>query len=697
MPELTASRSIFAAVFLVGAVLVGSVLRSQFRKGGRHAPGVAGQKLHPGLLSHARKPVASKWSSEDLQKQLRAFEGSVPAVGSGPNCSVCQATNCVGWVAHKIETATFGPLLYRGDCWWVQAGSSWCNLLEASGDSLLCKEEVLKKNVMALQEPEFTVKMSFQKEPPAEDGEIDLLRTPSSTPLLDKLPREWPIRVDMSRMLGTFDNYPTQSEETGQWSVGTELQETAQRQLGHRRLPFVKMSMHKIYIKPPAKGARIRFKKTRRMGNVFPEPRLVNLWPGRISEAEADEVRAALFGKFSRDTARRLLQLKYQVKYMNDTDPFPPYGCREVISGRVHVPQPPKFPRLLMYNFAHWSYESFYQIWSARVNADGYIGFVTGTDWEVFQGFAMKAPALLAALEALAPRRVHINPGTCLAAVRIEAAVGNPAPYGLREMVRYVRDRLSLPPEIMPTRKKETLRVTLLLRWPNGTRSISNWREMKTQAEKLGWEVLLPMRPDLGTVSMPKQLSQVLHDTGRSHLVVAIHGAELSVGALSIAPGAIVGELCVGGSFMRHLDFWYSNYAFSSGAHAFRWTLPMNATTFHWKGNKPPSWDEWADGTVNLGPSVGYDDRFPLRKFQAFRELAKRVQSDTEVPMAGWRRFLTKARTLLETQMRDTEPTKVHGLPPDPPPHPAWESHYNVSDFVNRSFSPELIAMGGGR
>eukprot|EP01062_Namystynia_karyoxenos_P016560 TRINITY_DN16051_c0_g1_i1.p1 TRINITY_DN16051_c0_g1~~TRINITY_DN16051_c0_g1_i1.p1 ORF type:complete len:903 (+),score=182.06 TRINITY_DN16051_c0_g1_i1:104-2812(+) len=600
----------------------------------------------------------------NLDEQVtNGFHGAV-SVRSG--LSECPVPGGEGWVAHEAEVGGLGPLVYRGGCRWSLVGSAFCT---PKGNEVrwLCAKPVLEEQLRNLSDPSVpppACHFGSSREPPqpAHTGAIELVRTPSSAPLINALPGEYPLRLDWCGPMSSWamDGYALESEGDGSWYIEPDKvlgDKGIRAQIVGQKVPYISIALEKKPLGlPVGRSNRIRFRSriTTKHGAVMPENIGVLAWSfmaGDQRKAVEDELMVHLVK--DQQSAVHGRQLNYEIKIQGRISRFPPRFCRQIFSANMVILPPPRQPKLLRSNLAHWTYEGLFILFSARVGPGELLGMWLTDDWENWIGMAQQSPVLREAVTKLAPSHHLLGVQTCMHRARLHQETGPPRQYALRGMRRLMRGALALPPEPLPAPKGARLTLTMLLRRDGGSRFIANWKEAAEEAGKLGWDVLFPLDPRKpnGT-SFTRHLGAVALATGRSHAVLAIHGAELAVGAFGIPAGSAIVEVCTGGPYMRFADLWYANYGFSNDLHIMRWVLPAEATN-HSSGQGVawpfPLWQQWTFGP-RPGAKAALADRFPVDNWHKLREAVKRAPSNTWLPMDGWRRLLGRLRKLLEAQ-----------------------------------------------
>eukprot|EP00756_Hemistasia_phaeocysticola_P054017 Hpha_TRINITY_DN29966_c0_g1::TRINITY_DN29966_c0_g1_i1::g.131789::m.131789 len=621
----------------------------------------------------------------DLKELLRQFaghgyNGSVHARHAGA-CGRCGA-GCEAEIADRLEVAALGPLLYQGDCRWVLAGADLCD-----SSTFVCSEKVAEQNIHQIAEFGAKPYQWTQREVPAGGGFLEVVRTPSSVPLLDKLQERWPLRVGVSGNCMGCELFMFPEEGPGgAWSLSQAGVKRVREQIGVDVIPLVPMAMQ---VSRP-KGLRPR--RSRRHGTVPPELYTMSVYgQNNLTDVEREAVNQEFNGHTAAEAAglgrtRWLLwRLSWQPSFH-----YPPPWCLSVVNEPVHVIYAASHRPLVELNLGHWSLEALFAIYKARVGRGERAALFPAGNWDVFWGFSRHAPALLKAVKELAgvkegDKGFIFSPGTCLARARLTGQAHKPGPEATRDMVLFIRNRMGLPAQILPAQPSQRLRAVLLQRWPGGTRGFGKIDHLLRVTKEENWDLELPLSPDKPNATMSLRFTEVLEATGRAHLVAAIHGAELTMGGINMAPGAVLVEISLSRSLMRHWDYWFSRYAYSTGVHVMRWLLPPNATryidgTFQPRGHvlsardgRAPTYgfDQWMQGQHPRPNDKGYFQRHPSHNFGDYREYSKRTNSETFLPEDGWRRLLQRTRQLLETQLQDVRPVAVSGLP-DVVKHPAW-------------------------
>eukprot|EP01062_Namystynia_karyoxenos_P027767 TRINITY_DN21207_c0_g3_i1.p1 TRINITY_DN21207_c0_g3~~TRINITY_DN21207_c0_g3_i1.p1 ORF type:complete len:774 (+),score=113.42 TRINITY_DN21207_c0_g3_i1:98-2419(+) len=638
-----------------------------------------------------------------LHEQLEhGFHG---VVALRPNLSECVAAPNVStdWLAETFIVGAQGPLLYRGGCRWSLASSAWCAEAGGTGDgSLACAERATRSNLEGLANgshaPDCWLTADHEG-PLGHDGggQLSVLRTPRSAHLLAVHRLHWPLRLDWcgvparwgahryarlilpgERSLTEGAPQPTAAELAAErWEIDHWLRDNVlDHTLGRGQLAYVSLLVEipshggnrHIIMKPKT---RVRRSKT---GRVFGSERFdFTLWPDaagpqrhavvdRLARHLADD---RLLG-IKQDTGRKRF-LTYQLSVRSNTaaTPWPPVSCLQYVTDPVVALPAPGDHRVMQLNLGHWATEALYTLYNARVRAGEYVGLWPADSWYTWHGVSHYSPPLLRVVHTLIPLRLSLGRhGLCLQRLRLHVHHGWPtqnAGEGLRAFARRI---WGMPPEPLPAPAGARLTATLVLRRPGGTRCITNWAELRDSAAAQNWELQLPLIPGPNMSSFTARLTEIAEAVSRSHVLAAMHGAELSLAVFAAAAGSILVEICPWGGVLRFSDLWFASYAFTVGIHVMRWYVPPNATEFNLDeaAQYPEQWKAWHEGP-RPGKGWVYSWRMPVARMATHLEFVKRTRSNTTLPVQGWRRLLRKARALLELQHREPGTAEIRGLP----------------------------------
>eukprot|EP01062_Namystynia_karyoxenos_P027765 TRINITY_DN21207_c0_g1_i1.p1 TRINITY_DN21207_c0_g1~~TRINITY_DN21207_c0_g1_i1.p1 ORF type:complete len:804 (+),score=149.56 TRINITY_DN21207_c0_g1_i1:204-2615(+) len=624
-----------------------------------------------------------------------------------PNLSECDAAPNVStdWLSDPFILGAQGPLLYRGGCRWSLACSAWCAEAGTGDGTLACAEHAMRRNLEALAEGRHTPDcwMAADHEgPQGHDGggQLSVLRTPRNARLLAVHRSHWPLRLDWcglyagwqanryarlllpgERSLTEGAPQPAAAELAAErWEMDHAAREKVQDQvLAQGRLPYVSLLIEVPSIVRLNVRRKVRFRRTK-TGRLYETERFdFTLWPDaagplrkrvidRLARHLADD---KILGTKLGTAQKRSLQYQLLIRSNTHETPWPPSSCALYHADPVVALPAPGNHKVMSLNLAHWTTEALYTLYNARVQAGEYVGVWPGDSWETWQGMARHSQPLMRVVNALVPLRLNLNRnGLCLQRLRLHVNSGWPiesAGVGLRA---YARRIWGMPPEPLPAPAGGRLTATLVLRRAGGTRCITNWEDLRRAAAAQNWHLQLPLVPGTNKSSFTARLTEVAEAVSRSHVLAAMHGAEMAVAVFAAAAGSILVEICPWGGILRFSDIWYASYAYTAGVHVMRWYVPPNATQLKPEegAQYPEQWKEWHEGP-RPGKGMIYTWRTPVGRMVSHLEFVKRTRSDTALPLQGWRRLLRKARALLELQHREPGSAEIRGLPPAVP-HP---------------------------
>jgi len=570
---------------------------------------------------------AQNYSFEKLQAQVGRH--GVEAIVHIPGARTChQCTRrCVEGLFGMSEQIAYGPVLHLGGCRWVLAG--------VPGSP----PEYLRNLSSAGAHP----RNWLQREERSHGGELEVLRTPSSATILDRLEADWPLFL--ARAAPEPSAMWPSEQASGEWVLHESAVYAAKagRQGSTIRPIFMSITLErkqtglsrgeKRFVRMRSRGRQVS-----QLGTV--SEYVMSLHVGGLGKDDRVELMSTVYKHAAALRARGNKRPQQKEIWRIEEREEPPQAdqskCRQ---DPVAVLRVPVHRALMASNFAHFSCEILFHLYMAR--GERTVSFLP---WRDFAAYALdRSPELVRYMEELAGLRANhsflLTPG-CYSRVRFLPAAF-PIAGTMQEFMEVSRMRLRIPTLALPSVPSAPLRVLMLERKPGGTRAFAgDWVAYKTEAERQGWEFTTLRAPVVPFI-------EVARAVGKAHLVGGIHGADLAIPGFLAGPGAVILEIRLGAKIMRHIDDWYINYGFTGGNHVMNWLLPENAT------HVPAA----------LVEQLAKPHTQP-KEVAAVGERLKRIPSVTTLPLEGWQRVLRGSRRILEVQLEDVRSLPIRGMPP---------------------------------